>query len=145
MHSYVTKILVPYFNKHKKRLNHLGQCCIWLIDVWSVHRSQAFQDWMKEKYSWIIIFYIPGGHMGIWQPSDVGIQRLLKLAIKCSCHADIVAETLLQLHKGVSAETVQLQKTIGVLQDRSVQWLVNGYEAINRKDLVKKVCSDSLI
>ena len=44
MHSYVTHILVPHFNKHKEALGRPDQLCLWLIDVWSVHRSIEFRE-----------------------------------------------------------------------------------------------------
>ncbi|KAI1782660.1 hypothetical protein LXA43DRAFT_873925, partial [Ganoderma leucocontextum] len=66
------------------------------------------------------------------------IQRILKLAIKKSSHADVVQETLGQLKEGVSPQEVQLRKNIGTLRDRSVQWLVNGYNAIDKVEVVKK-------
>jgi hypothetical protein len=34
---------------------------------------------------------------------------------------------------------VEFEKRLGVVRDRSVRWLVNGYEAINNPELVKKV------
>lgn len=39
MRTYLTDILAPYFTKHKDALGHSNQKCLWLIDVWSVHRS----------------------------------------------------------------------------------------------------------
>ncbi|RDX45145.1 hypothetical protein OH76DRAFT_1330854, partial [Lentinus brumalis] len=61
MQSYVEKILVPYFNKHKKRLKCEWQKCIWNIDCWSVHHSEEFRMWMKATYAWIIVIFVPGG------------------------------------------------------------------------------------
>ncbi|KAI0356402.1 hypothetical protein OH77DRAFT_1379553, partial [Trametes cingulata] len=64
MKAYVVEILVPYFEKHRSRLppkRRQKQKCIWNIDVWSVHRSEDFRDWMKTAYTWIIVIYIPGG------------------------------------------------------------------------------------
>lgn len=48
MRTYVTYILVPHFEKHKQRLGRLDQLCLWLIDVWSVHRSIEFRQWMRH-------------------------------------------------------------------------------------------------
>ena len=61
MRSYVTNILVPYFNKHKARLNLPNQQCIFQIDVWSVHRSTEFTGWMAATYPWITLTFVPGG------------------------------------------------------------------------------------
>lgn len=140
MRSYVTNILVPYFQKHKTRLSlPQSQCCIWFIDIWSVHRSDEFCSWLWEAYNWIILNYIPNGCTGLFQPADVGIQRPLKHAIRWSTHYHAIQKTIHALRSGVQAGNIQLDKRIGVLCDRSIEWLVNGYQAINKTELVQKV------
>lgn len=42
MQSYVTHILVPYFERQKVRLGLPDQLCIWLLDIYAVHRSLEF-------------------------------------------------------------------------------------------------------
>ncbi|KAI1781574.1 hypothetical protein LXA43DRAFT_854343, partial [Ganoderma leucocontextum] len=130
MKSYVIFVLAPYFDHWREFHQRPTQKCIWNIDVWSVHRSDAFRTWMKAEYIWIIVIYVPGGCTPLLQACNVGIQRILKLAIKKSSHADVVQETLEQLKGGVSPQDVVLRKNIKTLRDRSVQWLVNGYRAI---------------
>ncbi|OBZ66407.1 hypothetical protein A0H81_13643 [Grifola frondosa] len=138
MCSYVENILIPYFEKHKTRLSRPLQKCIWMIDVWSVHRSLEFRTWIKTKYVWIIVIFVPGGCTPLLQACDVGIQKILKLAIKRSSHSDVVEETLEQLPRGVSAKEVHIKKNIGILRNRLVQWLINGYNAINKESIVKQ-------
>jgi len=82
MQSYVTNILVPYFESHRRQLGLLNQLCVWQIDCWSVHRSFEFRSWMQKYYPWIQIHYIPANCTGLFQPCDVGIQRILKLALR---------------------------------------------------------------
>ncbi|KZT31979.1 hypothetical protein SISSUDRAFT_965602, partial [Sistotremastrum suecicum HHB10207 ss-3] len=65
MRKYVIDILVPYFERQRCLHNRLTQKCMWLIDCWSVHRSQEFRDWMRENYPWIIIMYVPAGCTGL--------------------------------------------------------------------------------
>lgn len=140
MKSYVTDILAPYFRAEIERLGlPPDQRCLWLIDVWSVQRSAAFREWVKKTFPWIIINYIPGGCTGLFQPCDVGIQRPLKHAIRQAVHRHKVDETLTKLRDGTEPSKIVLDKTIGVARDRSVEWLVKGYEAINKPELVQKV------
>lgn len=140
MRNYVTHILVPYFDWHKTRLSVPLQRCLWVIDVWSVHRSLEFRTWLRSTYPWITLNYIPGGCTGLWQAADVGIQRPMKHAIRRSAHHHVIQETLQQLNGGIAATQIRLNTKIGVLRNRSVEWLVDGYNAINRTDLVQKVC-----
>ncbi|KAG1893989.1 uncharacterized protein F5891DRAFT_962133 [Suillus fuscotomentosus] len=78
------------------------------------------------------------GCTGVGQPCDVGIQRPFKLAVKQMKHADIVNESLARLTHDSSASLIRLDTTIGTLRDRSLQWVVNGYHAINKPELVKQ-------
>ena len=75
------------------------------------------------------------------QPCDVGIQRPLKLEIKRHQHADIVDETLALLRNGTPASELKITTTIRPLRNRSINWLVHASHAVNKPELVKKVCS----
>lgn len=106
MRSLVDDIIAPHFEGKKKELGLLEtQKSIWFIDVWSVHRSEEFRTWMKKTHPNIIILYVPGGCTGVFQPCDVGMQRIFKISCK-SYHADVVDSILAQLDSG--AETIHL-------------------------------------
>ena len=83
--------------------------------------------------------YIPGGCTGIFQPCDVGIQRILKHAMKKTALSHIVKETVAHLNNNEDPGTILLTKAVKVLRNRLVEWLVNGYKAINKPEIVKKV------
>jgi hypothetical protein len=139
MKNYVINILVPYFESHIKQHDLPNQLCIWQIDCWSVHQSWEFRSWMRQTYPWIRIHYIPANCTGLFQPCDVGIQRILKLAIRRSALKNIVDDTMQQLNAGVVPSKVVFERKLGVVRNRSVSWLVNGYEAINKCEVVEKV------
>ena len=91
MQSFVNKILAPYFDGEKRNLGlPETQCALWQINVWLVHRSQEFWDWIRDKHLTILINFVLGGCTGIHQPCNVGIQRPLKLSLKHSYHEDVV-------------------------------------------------------
>ena len=141
MKSYVSNVLSVYFNEQRALLKRKDQVCLWTIDCWSVHRSQEFRDWMWNNYPWILVRYVPGGCTGAIQPCDVLIQRILKHAMKKTALSHIVKETVAYLDNDEDPATILLTKTIGVLRNRSVEWLVNGFNAINKPEIVKKVCA----
>ncbi|TFY73499.1 hypothetical protein EWM64_g10513 [Hericium alpestre] len=152
MKSYVNKILAPYFaTVRAAHGDPPNQLAIWQIDAWSVHRSAEFHAWMAKHHPRIQLKYVPGGCTGIWQPCDVGIQRVLKHEIHHTSCADIVAEVLQRL-EALEAEAleatgsldeldvsaIQLDKKIGVLRDRSMGWLVRAHEIVNHPKFVRK-------
>lgn len=136
----VNDIIAPYFNRKKAELGLPdSQCSMWMIDFWSVHKSEEFRGWMKKHHSNIILSFIPANLTGLAQPLDVGIQRVLKQSMKRSAHKDIVDETTRHLESGKPAASFKLDTTLGTLRDRAVGWMVKAYEDINRKDLIQKV------
>ena len=141
MRSYVWNILNVYFNEQWALLNRNNQVCLWTIDCWSVHRSQEFRDWMRENYPWILMQYVPGGCTGIIQLCDVGIQWIFKHTMKKTTVSHIVKEIVVHLNNNKDPGMIMLTKTVGVLRNWSVEWLVKGYQVINKPEVVKKVCT----
>lgn len=139
MQRLVKDIIKPYFDKTKEELSlPESQCSIWKIDCWSVHRSDEFVTWMKDFNPTIIIIFIPGGCTGLWQPLDVGIQRVMKLSIKRSAHRDIVREVLKQLEAEMGHD-IHIDTRLGILRDMSVGWIVDTIKEIDKPELILKV------
>ncbi|KAJ7062655.1 hypothetical protein C8F01DRAFT_947638, partial [Mycena amicta] len=62
MQEYVEDILEPYLAKTRAELKlHDRQKALWIIDVWSVHRSKEFLSFMRNHHPDILIDFIPGG------------------------------------------------------------------------------------
>ena len=94
---------------------------------------------MYNTYPWIRIHYVPANCTGLFQPCDVGVQKVLKLAIRRSALEDVINDTTQQLNSGIEPSMVTFEKRLPVVRDRSIRWLVNGYDAINNPELIKKV------
>ena len=138
MKSFVNTILAPYFDRMKAQLGRpTGQKSLWLIDVWSVHRSTEFLDWMHDNHPNILINFVPGGCTGVAQPCDVGMQRLFKHITNQAYLGDIVNETLTQID--TDSATVRVDQQIEHLRNASVGWLWKAYEGLNKPDIVQKV------
>ncbi|THV00922.1 hypothetical protein K435DRAFT_818166 [Dendrothele bispora CBS 962.96] len=85
MKRLVNNIIVPYFEQKKCELGidkPEEQHSIWKIDCWSVHKSREFLNWMKETHPTVIVIFVPGNCTSLFQPLDVGIQRVLKQSFK---------------------------------------------------------------
>ncbi|KAF5347663.1 hypothetical protein D9758_014853 [Tetrapyrgos nigripes] len=141
MHTYVNNILVPHFSHAKAAAGRPeSQKTLWMLDVWSVQRSEAFRHWMAVNHPTIILDYVPGGCTPVGQPCDVGMQRPFKLAVKKSYQEDAVNEALEQIQKG--EKSVTFDNRIAVHRNRSVRWLTTAYKSINKKELVLKAFSN---
>jgi hypothetical protein len=160
--SFVRNILWPYFEEVKETLNlPATQYCLWKIDCWSVHRKEEFQRWLKKNFPYILVCFVPAGCTGLFQPLDVGIQRVLKQSMKLSAHRDVVAEATSLLSNSTDAEDdtdteeasssgseaeetidpalLKLDTTLGTLRNRCTGWIVDAFHACNRKELILKV------
>jgi hypothetical protein len=143
MQVLVNKIIAPYFAAQKKKLGLPDkQKAAWQIDIWSVHRSEEFRSWMKKNHSNIKLNYVPAGCTPLFQPCDVGIQRIFKHSLRQSYHEDIVEEVLTQLDEGV--EVIKFEKKLGILHDCTVKWIWELYGVLNDKSIIKKVCCTHL-
>jgi hypothetical protein len=66
MQLLVNDIIAPYFDWKKEELELLStQCSLWMIDCWSVHKSEEFCTWMKTVHPTIIISFVPGNCTGV--------------------------------------------------------------------------------
>ncbi|KAG9077821.1 hypothetical protein FS749_010233 [Ceratobasidium sp. UAMH 11750] len=139
MRSYVTRILVPYF-QNQIEVHGLpeDQRCVFQIDAWSVHRSAEFRNWMAATYPWIALQYIPGGCTGYFQACDVALQRVVKAAIRQQALSDLVSETTEAIEHGANIETFKNSNVLKTLRDRSVFWMIQGYKAIKNPELIRK-------
>ena len=121
MKSYVTNILVPYFESHHQQLGLPDRICIWQIDCWPVHRTLELRSWISAAFLLICIHFFPANCTGIFQPCDVWIQWVLRLAIRQSALKDIVGHTMSQLKSGVAPNQVTFEKRLNVNRNHSVQ------------------------
>ncbi|KAG9123678.1 hypothetical protein FRC07_014300 [Ceratobasidium sp. 392] len=142
MQQYITEHLAPYFRTQIEAFGlPLTQRCIFQIDCWSLHKSKEFRTLLAENYPWIALQYVPGGCTGLFQACDVGIQRIFKLAVRHASHCDIVDETMGLLQSGVPPSEVVNDTSLGTLRNRSVRWILEGYNAVNDPELVQKAFS----
>ncbi|KAK7467425.1 hypothetical protein VKT23_004479 [Stygiomarasmius scandens] len=145
MKNLVNKVIAPYFEAKKAEILGLSdedrknQFSLWKIDCWSVHRSEEFLTWMKKTHQNIIVLFVPSSCTGIFQPLDVGIQRVLKLSIKRAAHRDVVTEVRRLLkERSDDKAVVKMDVSMPTLRDRSLGWIVQAYDDISKPELVKK-------
>jgi hypothetical protein len=143
MKSWVDHILAPYFTKQKALLGLQNDHeCILQLDVWSVHASQAFRQWMWDNHPKIILIYVPGGCTRVFQPCNVGIQWPLKQALISCQNESRVLEVLSLLDSGKPFEALKLDESLKFLRDRIPSSLVRAYNLFAPKsDFIRAVCT----
>lgn len=136
--QFVHRILVPYFERIMKELQlPPNQKMVWLLDCWSVHKSQAFLTWMKREHPHICVLFVPANCTSKLQPADVILQRPLKCAFSRSFKQWSAACIQKQLEDDVSI--VQLDLSIKTLREELCTWLLQAWKEVgSRKQMIVK-------
>lgn len=104
MKEYINEVVQPFVSWIIESMElPADQHAILLIDAWSVHRSDAFQNWMRDEFPHLHIVFIPGGTTGIFQPADVALNRPFKHFVRTAYVAWAAASVSDQIRNGVAA------------------------------------------
>ena len=98
------------------------------LDCWSVHRSKEFRDWIKATHPMIIVLYVPAGCTGLFQPCDVGLQRLFKHSVKQSASQFFVDYVQRERINGTAPEDIRLPTKLGLLRNATPVWIMNAIQ-----------------
>lgn len=101
------------------------------IDAWTVHRSKEFRNWIKEDHPEVIVLFVPAGCTGIFQPCDVGLQRLFKHNVKRSASCFFVDAVQKEREQGVASSDIRLPTSLPKLRDATPVWIQNAVEYLN--------------
>ncbi|RPA74770.1 hypothetical protein BJ508DRAFT_200255, partial [Ascobolus immersus RN42] len=134
MKEYFEKIVVPH--RERMIIKHdldADAKCIVLFDCWSVHKSEALLSWLFLTYSWLIIIFVPAGCTGLFQPLDVGINRVFKHGIRMAANSYFTELVTKQIRAGIPPESVQLSTSIGPLRDATVGWIESAFTMLEER------------
>ena len=92
---------------------------------------QEFRDWIKATYPFIIVLFVPANCPGIFQPCDVGLQRLFKHSEKQSASQFFVKHIQNERLKGVMPGKIRLPTKLAELQDQTPTWYVKRVDFLN--------------
>lgn len=101
------------------------------IDCWTVHRSSEFRDWIKEAHPEFIVLYVPAGCTGIFQPCDVGLQRLFKHNVKKSASQFFIKAVQKEREQGIAPSDIRLPTGLPGLRNATSLWISNAVEYLN--------------
>ncbi|KZV94453.1 hypothetical protein EXIGLDRAFT_598259, partial [Exidia glandulosa HHB12029] len=129
---WIKTVLLPY---HARICQEHGfraeEPMVLLLDVWRIHIAKKsdndFLPWLKRTYPWILPHFIPGGCTGLFQPADVGLQRVVKHVFKTSATDWVVGTVTRQLAAGTDPVDVKIPTGLPVLRDACIGWAVDAH------------------
>ena len=101
------------------------------LDCWTIHRSKEFREWIQATYPFIILLFVPANCTGIFQPCDVGLQRLFKHSVKQSASEFFIQHVHKERSSGVAPGKIRLPTKLGELRDQTPAWCVKGVDFLN--------------
>ncbi len=136
MKEWVAEIMQPYVKSVIEGNPDLlmDQKSVLFIDIYPVHKSEAFTSHIYTEYLHIIIIFVPGNCTGIFQPADAGLQCIVKHCQKQCLFCWLVEEQRKQVAGGIDPNKVRITTSYPELWDASIHGLVEVYDFMNSPD-----------
>jgi len=132
MQEFYEKIISPHRQQMIKQHNLPDSAkSIIYFDCWQVHRSADMLSWLKDTYTWLIVIFVPAGCTGIFQPCDVGLQRVYKQHIRLAASNYFISMVRSQIEEGVCPEEVKLSTALPPLRDATAAWVLHSINHLN--------------
>ena len=145
----MVNILKPYIEE-KIAIGQLPaeQRAILLIDCYPVHTGIDFRTFVWTEFPNIFLIFVPANCIGIFQPADVGLQRIIKHQLRQAALHFLVAEHRKQVRSGITPEKVKVTTSLPVLRNASVRGIVDAWNlmtGVKGRDIVRRVSNNTMI
>ncbi|KAG6824721.1 hypothetical protein H0H92_006024 [Tricholoma furcatifolium] len=126
MKEWMTDIYVPYVQSVIEADNlPADQKSILLLNCYPVHVGEEFRSYVRAAHPNVFLMFVPANCTGIFQPADVGIQRILKHFLRQETLTYLVDSHRKQVANGLTPAQVKFTTSLPALRDASVQPIVN--------------------
>lgn len=134
------------------------QKCILFIDCYPVHIGKEFRIFVLKDFRNVFLIFVPANctsvflpiwpahrstlGTGMFQPADVGIQRVLKHFIRQRMLEYLVNSHTTQVSSGLTPEQVKFTTSYPALRDASVRPIVEAFKFFNNpdgRDIIRRV------
>ena len=136
MQRWIEEVLMPYSNRcikqHKLRADAK---LILVLDVWSVHKSEEFRAYLRNKHPRIHLVFVPPNCTSKLQVADVALQRPFKAGITSSFNEWAALRVREQLQAGAPVGVSQFLG-MKVLKPLALQWCIDSWTALSERKLV---------
>lgn len=130
MKQYIEKVIVPYMQRViEKHGLHPNSQAVLLLDCWSVHISEEFRKYMKEKHQNMRLVFIPPNCTSKLQVADTHLNFPFKRGIRNRFNAYTVETMMKQLENGEEIDKIDLR--LSNLKPLVVEWCYQSWNALN--------------
>jgi len=134
--QFVHSILQPYRERVAQRLSlEKDAKMIWLLNCWSVHKSQEFVAWIKEKHPQILLIFVPANCTSVYQPVDVIFQRPFKHGFRQEFD-DYTTNSIDKQLEEKESQDVKLDFKMSTFKSLLCGWLLKAWQHVNQPAMI---------
>ena len=139
MKAYIEKVILPYATRAIELHQLRADANILLVlDVWSVHKSKEFRDFLQQDHPRIHLVFVPANCTSKLQVADVMLQRPFKAEITRQFNNWAASEIYQQITNG---HVIGLQHLLQAskLKPLALQWCINSWKGLaSQKEFIIK-------
>ncbi|GJE94761.1 hypothetical protein PsYK624_109330 [Phanerochaete sordida] len=149
MKEWMENVYVPYRDTVVREEGlPADQKSILFLDCYPVHLSEDFRTYIRSQHPNVFLVYVPAGCTGIFQPADVGLQRVIKHQLKQHALDFLVRSHADMLSDGIKPEDVRFTQSLPVLRDTSVDATVKVWHFLkggNGPEIIRKAWEKCIV
>lgn len=158
MREWLDDLFVPYLKKQEsaRRAREGGGSAptnadmphhIILLDCWYGHTDLDFRAYIRRRYPWLHLLFVPANCTSKLQPCDVAVQRPFKAGVAASFRQSIrrTYEEGMQQPGAAPKAVIKSMLAIPFLRGLAPSWVAAGVEAAQQhRDAISRVWDDVL-
>jgi hypothetical protein len=143
--AYVTDIFVPYCRAKIEALRAVDpslskpfgeQICVLILDCWWGWLDKGFLAFIKEKYPWIRVLFVPAACTPVAQPMDAGIIAKIKGLLRRFYGRWACDQTVSQIKGGAEPKDVKIPADVKTCRKNLLIWLSQSVESLDKAGVI---------
>ena len=138
MRQWVEQLLMPYCDRRilEHNLPHESHIVL-VLDVWSVHKSEEFRGYMRERHPRIHLVFVPANCTSKLQVADVVLQRPFKHGIRMRFN-NWAAEILREQVKSGKLDGLAPHLKMAAIKPQVLEWVLGSWSRLQQgRDYIK--------
>ena len=143
--AYVTDIFVPYCRAKIEALRAIDpslckpfgeQVCVLIMDCWWGWLDKGFLAFLKARYPWIRVLFVPAACTPVAQPMDAGIIAKIKGLLRRLYGRWACDATVSQIKGGVEPKDVKIPADVKTCRKNLFLWLSQSVDSLDKAGVV---------
>lgn len=143
--AYINDVFVPYCRAKIEALRAIDpslckpfgeQICVLILDCWWGWLDKGFLDYVKAKYPWIRVLYVPAACTPVAQPMDAGIIAKIKGLLRRAYGRWACELTVSQIKGGTPPKEVKIPADVKTCRMNLFCWLSQCVDLLDKEGVI---------